>query len=101
MLDQIEINTEETSHLDFPGVRIAISAVNGIFASMNYINSENFWILTNEETVKKTFPKRTLPQDVMMDYIIFQGSLSVVDYFVNNGLYFCSDDPLNADFNVI
>ena len=56
MLEHIEMSSDKTQNLAEPGLRVAISGTNGVFSTLNNMNSHNLWYLTSDEAIEKIFP---------------------------------------------
>ncbi|CAD8058577.1 unnamed protein product [Paramecium primaurelia] len=93
MLQKINFQTDN----NMKGIILAIQGTNGQFTILNEENSQDLSIIVDNELTKEFFQGQTQ----LHDRILIKGNVVEAEKFMKNNLYFCSDYPLNADFEIL
>ncbi|CAD8070298.1 unnamed protein product [Paramecium sonneborni] len=93
MIQKINFQTDN----NYQGIILAIQGTNGQFTILNEENYMNLSVVTDNEITKQFFQGQTIP----FDRILIKGNIEEAEKFIKENLYFCSDYPLNADFEIL
>ncbi|CAK77729.1 unnamed protein product (macronuclear) [Paramecium tetraurelia] len=93
MLQKITFSSDNNQK----GIILAIQGTNGQFTILNEVNQQDLSIIVDNDITKEFFQPQTLP----FDRILIKGKIEEAENFINNNLYFCSDNPLSADFEIL